>query len=214
MEWKQIAETALAIITALGGISAVSLAIVKWGSDIIADRLSKKYQFKLDKEIEIVRAEISRKQHVSVTFFDAEFSLYRDLCKTFSDLLQDIFTIIPVNQKDLPSNQFLMATDDINTCTKELFNHALHASTTAKDIFTANRPFLTKEIMEAFDGILNLTDQQLMRISERYNELLPGEFDKKASITDSDIETSKEIAKRWFAVCDSIRDYLKSLEIV
>lgn len=213
MDWSKIAEIAISVLSAAGGIGVISMAVIKWGSNVIADRLAKKYQLQIDKDMEKFKSEIARKQHVSVTYFDAEFSLFRDLCKSFSDMLQDIFTIIPVKKEDSLKSKFPMATDELNDSIKELFMHALQASTKSKDLLTANRPFLTKEIMQLFDGILDLSDRQLTRISERYNEQIPGEFAEKAQLTESDISISRELSERWFCVCDHIRDYLNTLEV-
>lgn len=52
MDWGKIAEITIACIAAVGGIGAVFVGVIKWSSDIIADRLSRKYQIQLDKEKE------------------------------------------------------------------------------------------------------------------------------------------------------------------
>ena len=48
-------------------------------ADLIADRLSKKYQLQLDKEIERFKTELNTKEYVSKTKFDAEFRMYQEL---------------------------------------------------------------------------------------------------------------------------------------
>lgn len=214
MDWSKIAEIALSALTAAGGIGVISLAVIKWGSNIIADKLSKKYQFKIDKEIEKYKATISQKQHVSVTHFDFEFSLYKDLCKTLSDMLQDIFTIIPVCEEEQIINKIPMSDEALHKSNYEMFCHAVQVSAKAKDTLSANRPFLPKDIMDQIDDILALAGKQLIRFSERYNDQVPGQLEEKVVLSESDFANSRQLADKWFAVCDSIRNYLKTLEIV
>lgn len=84
MDWAKIAEFAFSCIVAVGGIGAVFTGVVKWSSDIIADRLSRKYQIQLEKEKEKYKTELSRKEYISKTRFEAEFSMYKELSeKTF-----------------------------------------------------------------------------------------------------------------------------------
>ena len=79
MDWAKIAEFAFSCIVAVGGIGAVFTGVVKWSSDIIADRLSRKYQIQLEKEKEKYKTELSRKEYISKTRFEAEFSMYKEL---------------------------------------------------------------------------------------------------------------------------------------
>ncbi len=214
MDWKTIAEIAITFSAAVGGGGAVFIGIVKWASNIIADRLSKKYEMQMTKEIEQYKAEVGKKQHVSIATFDAEFAIYRDLCKAFSEFLQDLFTLIPISEKSLPDRQIPMNPDEYASTSKEIFFHALSASAKSKDLLTANKPFIPKEIVNSFYIILDLTDQQLIRFSERYNKLVPGEPQEKMTLSNDDFAVSQKIWEQWNAISDSIRDYLRSLEIV
>lgn len=79
MEWSQIAELLLACLTGVGGVGIVFVGITKWTTDIIAERLSKKYQLQLNKEIEKYKTELNKKEYVSKARFDAEFQMYQNL---------------------------------------------------------------------------------------------------------------------------------------
>jgi len=79
MNWAKIAEIALTCIASVGGIGAIIVWVIKYVSDTIADRLSKKYQLQLDKEKEKYKTELSKKEYVSKTRFDTEFRVYQEL---------------------------------------------------------------------------------------------------------------------------------------
>lgn len=53
-----IGEVVLGIIASIGGIGAVFSAVVKFSVDIIADRLSERYEFKLEKELEKYKSQL------------------------------------------------------------------------------------------------------------------------------------------------------------
>ena len=52
MTWTDICSIVLWVIGGLGGIGAVFTAVIKFSSNIIAERLAKKYEIKLQKEME------------------------------------------------------------------------------------------------------------------------------------------------------------------
>ena len=95
MTWTDICSIVLWVIGGLGGIGAVFTAVIKFSSNIIAERLAKKYEIKLQKEMEKYKIELSKKDYVSKTRFDAEFKIYRDLSKTFCTAFKDISVLIP-----------------------------------------------------------------------------------------------------------------------
>lgn len=53
---EQIWQTVLAIIGSVGGAGAIIVAVVKFASNIIAERLSQKYETKISKELESYKA--------------------------------------------------------------------------------------------------------------------------------------------------------------
>lgn len=73
----------IASIISAGGIGGIVVAVIKFSSSIIADRLSKKYESKLETALEKQKAELSKKEYVSKTRFDTEFSIYRELTSVF-----------------------------------------------------------------------------------------------------------------------------------
>lgn len=81
-------EIVLAVVAGLGGIGVVFGAVIYFTSNFIAERLQKKYELKLNEKFEKYKADIDNKTYISKTKFDAEFSLYRSLSKSFFDMVK------------------------------------------------------------------------------------------------------------------------------
>lgn len=79
----KILKIVLAVLASFGGISGIFFLVVKKSSEIIAERLKKKYDLKLNEELERYKANIDNKIYISKTKFDAEFDIYRRLSKVF-----------------------------------------------------------------------------------------------------------------------------------
>lgn len=90
-----IGEVVLGIIASIGGIGIVFSAVVKFSVDIIADRLSERYEFKLEKELEKYKSQLESENHISKEMFDKEFHVYQLLtevyCKSYA-LIQQVHT--------------------------------------------------------------------------------------------------------------------------
>lgn len=69
----------VASIISAGGIGGIVIAVIKFLSNYIADNLAKKYENKLERALEKYKSELSKKEYVSKTRFDAEFSIYKEL---------------------------------------------------------------------------------------------------------------------------------------
>ena len=84
MSWEDICKIILAALASVGGVAGLIVLAVKFASNIIADRLSQKYEIKLQKDLEEFKSNLSKKEYVSKTKFDKEFSLNRELSSAFA----------------------------------------------------------------------------------------------------------------------------------
>ena len=73
MDWNTILETSAAVIVSFGGAGAIIAGVTKFAADKIADKLEKKYELKLSKELESFKSKLENRSYVSKTRFDAEF---------------------------------------------------------------------------------------------------------------------------------------------
>lgn len=82
------------IIRFIGDVAIVSV-FVKFCSDIIAKKLSQKYQLALDKELAEFKNNLDKKNYVSKVRFDKEFEIYQELSERRLEL---VFTVSNFNQ--------------------------------------------------------------------------------------------------------------------
>ena len=87
--------TVAAIITSFGGAGAIIYLAVRFSSDIIADRLSKKYQHLLDEKLEAHKSVLDKKNYISKVRFDTEFSIYRSLSGKLLEMCYETSMILP-----------------------------------------------------------------------------------------------------------------------
>lgn len=80
---SEIWQTVLAIIGSIGGAAVIIGAVIKFASDKIAERLSAKYQLKLNKELEGYKSKLDNGNYISRAMFEKEFSIYQDLIEKF-----------------------------------------------------------------------------------------------------------------------------------
>ena len=90
MTVEQIGTIVAACIVSAGGISGIIIAAIKFSSNFIADRLAKKYDLKLSKEMELYKNQIESKKSISKAMFDKEYEIYLTFNTEFSKLYNDI----------------------------------------------------------------------------------------------------------------------------
>ena len=73
-----------------GGIGGIIIAVIKFSSNFIAEQLTKKYDLKLNKEMELYRNNIESKRSISKVLFDKEYDIYLTFNTDFSKLYNDI----------------------------------------------------------------------------------------------------------------------------
>ncbi len=84
MDIAFISKIVFGIITSVGGIGAVIVGAVHFSSNIIAEKLSQKYQLEMDKQLEEYKAKLNNGNHISRALFDKELETYQSLFGAFS----------------------------------------------------------------------------------------------------------------------------------
>ncbi|MCL1875904.1 MAG: hypothetical protein FWF87_06560 [Synergistaceae bacterium] len=79
MTWGDICKIASLVFASSGGIGVVFVCFVKLAGNTIAERLQKKYELKLNKELEKYIATLDKKNYISKARFDKEFIIYQEL---------------------------------------------------------------------------------------------------------------------------------------
>lgn len=185
-----------------GGFS-LTVSIVNAVFLIIQGRKQHKYNEQLEKFKHIYE----KKNYVSKVRFDAEFAIYRELSQTFSEAVEAVHGIIPDGEAYYPEDE-----EERKNYEKHLFVKFAKAYQSAQSTLYANAPFISKDIYEKFNEILDLIRTQ----SEVYNEanFHTTVSDADGEITEDDTNRTAKIDEKFSVLMDEIRDYLANLEIL
>lgn len=152
---EQIWQIVLAIIASIGGAGIIILGVVKFTSDMIAERLSKRYEIKLNKELEAFKAGINQKTYISRARFDTEFQIYRELSESVLSMVECTYWLFPSGFDHLPSDK-----EEEKKIYIERYNKARDAISLAQKSIRANAPFIPSDFYARFEELSNLCSQQ------------------------------------------------------
>lgn len=206
MRWEDIWKIVATVITSVGGIGAVTVFIVKMCSNIIADKLSKKYELKLNKELEKYKARIENKTYMCKTKFDAEFSMYRELSQAFAILVKECYQLFPKFTKD--------ARDDYQKY-KSIHDKCVDAIIIAQDKLNSCAPFISYNIFQGYNNLEELCKYQLSDFQDfrlrpdakNYREDCHDEFREAYKRT-------REIHDKYQSVSTDLRTYIDSIDVI
>lgn len=206
MDFSQVASIATACIVSAGGVGGVAMAVVKFTSNIIADKISAKYENKLEQALEKYKTELSKKEYVSQVRFDAEFEIYRTLSKEFSTAVKNISLMIPDGIAHSPADE-----EKRTEYENKIYVDANNAVVVAQDVLYANGAFISEELYNKYNEILTLCRQQLNAFQRRYNVFSQK---KKESYTDKEYERTTTIKEKWLDLNNCVREYISKLEVI
>lgn len=209
MDFSQIASIATACIVSAGGVGGVAMAVVKFTSNIIVDKISAKYENKLEQALEKYKTELSKKEYVSQVRFDAEFEIYRTLSKEFSTAVKNISLMIPDGIAYSPADE-----EKRTEYENKIYVNANNAVVVAQDVLYANGAFISEELYNKYNEILTLCGQQLNAFQRRYNVLYFASQEKKESYTDKEYERTTTIKEKWLELNNCVREYISKLEVI
>lgn len=209
MSWEQVGQIAVAAIISAGGIGGIIIGVVKFSANQIAERMSKKFEASLNKELEKYKTELSKKEYVSKTRFDTEFSLYRELSKAFAEMIKGINLLIPSGLTLVPADQAERAEAD-----KRHYQAAVPVVVKAQDTLFANIPFISEDIYSKYEELLRLGMLQLSEYEDRFNigDLRPQK--EKESFSREAYSRTREMNEKWKTLNSLIRTYVASLDVL
>lgn len=205
----QLWQTVFAIIGSVGGAGVIIAASVKFSADFIANKLSQKYELKLNKELEEHKASLDKKTYISRSRFDMEFSIYGKLSEVFLSMEQAVYWLFPEGIDYLPIDE-----DERQKIYIERYKKANETITEATKVLGTNAPFIPADIFKAFDEIRRLCTRQY----NMYNWCGPlssrHEYSEAALKQENDCwERTREIADKENQLIDRLREYLEKLEV-
>lgn len=185
------------------------MVIVRFSSEFIAKRLEEMYSLKLNKELEKYKSNLDNKIYISKTKFDTEFSIYRELSKTFFNLVLNIGTMIPSGITFVPADEETRKKYD-----DECYSNARKIVIEAQDALFSNTPFIPDKLFVDYEEILKLCRRQLSAYEKRWNLLYVASKEVKESFSDEDYSRTDDIQKKLNELNINIREYLSRLDVL
>lgn len=209
MNLSTILSIAGAIIVSVGGAGVIICTVVKFCADMIANRLEARYEQRLSKELEAYKSNLESKTYISNARFDAEFSLYRDLSKAFLLMIKGVDLIISSGVSRTPADP--EERRELN------FNHyaeANNALVNAQDILFENAAFISEEIYNAYDELLQIGRQQVsvFETSLEYADK-PSPLYDEFRVQHTDHQTTRDLIQKFHALNTQIRKHLSTLSV-
>lgn len=206
LDWDVLWKITLAVLASIGGISGLILMVIKFSSNIIADRLSKKYAMKLSKEMEAYKANIENKVYISKAKFDTEFQLYRELTAAFTKMVKECSQLFPKSTKDTRNDYEKY---------KNEHDKAVDSIIIAQDELYASAPFISEDLYNQFTEIQILCKNQLNDFQDF--RLRPDAEDYRNECKEAYKETYKrthKIDKKFNELISTVRKYMSSLDVM
>lgn len=210
MTWDDVWKIILAALTIVGGISGLILFVIKFSSNIIAKQLSKKYDLKLSMELEKYKSGLDNKIYFSKTKFDTEFNIYRELSKTFFQMVKNKSIMIPSGYSQVSADETARKEYE-----KRVHSNALSSVVLAQDItLNGSAPFIPDSFLKKYSEILKLSQMQLNVFEQRWNILYLAPQAEKGKIDIEDYKRTGEINQKLNESNNSIREYLSRLDVL
>ena len=199
----------LQIITGIGGIGIVFTAVISFSSNIIADKLQKRYQLKLNEELEKYKAGLTNKIYISKTKFDAEFSIYRNLSLAFSQCIKAFNVLIPSGLTSVPADK-----EARKKLEESNYKEARKEYVIAQDELSKSIPFIPKEFCDDYKELLKLCSFQLSDFEQRWNVLYLVPQEEKETLRLDSYKRTDEINQKFDDLNQKIRNYLAKLDVL
>lgn len=191
-----ILKIAIAVVISAGGISGIILAVIQFSSNIIADKLSKKYELKLNKELEKYKTHLDSKIYITKVKFDKEFELYQQLSRNFFLMIEKLCTLYPLLGSRYEDDSLQIVSNRI------IFKEAQVATIEAQKSINSYAAFITKEFYDNYNEILK----------ECKGLLCSYKPDEQPN--DANFQTIEKIRKMFEKLNEDLRDYLSKLEVI
>ena len=202
MNFDAIWKIALAVVGAAGGYGALVLLGIKFSANLIADRLEKKYELKLSKELEKYKSKLENKTYITKTRFDTEFKIYRELSKSFLTMNTCIKSMINV---EVVYKSFDEITRGIKQ--SEEVNNVENAIEDAQNCLYQNTPFIPEVFVTKYEDLLKMADKLYCDFVDKWTK-------HNLNINIKEIQKGVEIESKLMDLNTDIRNYLSTLDVL
>lgn len=205
-----VGEIVVGVITAFGGCATIIGGVIHYLSEIIADRLSRKYELKLSKELEKYKSMLDNKVYISKAKFDIELEIYRNLSSSFYNMVRATTRMIPGS-----NDVFLVDEELVPKQPAELYEIAKQTIIDAQNILRSNIPFIPDDIYQKYNSLL----KECMMVLEDYaipilDSLLENKDATKQQRSDGILTRCNKIRTMFDEINQMTRTYLSKLDIL
>lgn len=208
MNTQEIWSIAGAIITSVGGAGVIICAVSGFVSARLANAIDKKYEQRLNKELERYKLSLEERRHITKTQFDKEFEIYHLLSKSYFSMIVMLssFTQNSLELKELPKENREMKVDE--------FMRMGESVAIAQNTLYENAAFIPRNLFSQYDSIYEKAIKLFWAYESRLKDFAFDRCTIDDLVTDDDKKTMEEIDKEYFALNSQLRDYLNTLAII
>lgn len=209
MSWVIAFRIIAAAIISAGGIGVIFVGVIKFSADKISERLCAKYQIKLNKELEHYKSDLSKKEYVSKTRFDAEFQTYRELSRSFYDMVINLNTLTVAIYNFVPSTDM-----DYEKRREYCWKRTIDCLDTAQSTLGQNSPFISEELYEKYSEITALTRTQIENFYDHFSKVSSLTKDDIKRLQEKDEVFTSNIEAKYEKLLSDVRNYISTLEVL
>lgn len=206
---KLVLEICASIIASLGGATVIILAIVKLTSNVIAEKLEKKYQLKLDKELENHKSNLENKVYLTKTTFDLQIKTFQDLQLSYWSVVEQSNALITPGLCTKLEDKTEQEKIDNETYRKLESNIQ-----SAQAILFSSSGFIPEDFYNLYLEIQKMGVKQCHAFSKRWNKSYFGTEEQKKSFSDEDYKRSTEMSDKLNEINIRLRVYISNLIII
>ena len=213
MVLAQIGAIAAACVVSAGGIGAIAIAIIKYSSNFIADRLSSIYAYKLERTLERYKTELSKKEFVSKTRFDTEFRMYQELSG------KNLSMVYCAGESVIITRGAPYSSKEVDQFIEKYCSQLNDAEITNKRY----APFIAKEIYEKYLS-LEKKASEIFRLLKSWKQYQTEDgfsvtinkaiYYNQAEITQAISDKQKILSDDSDALLHDLREYLSKLDVL
>ncbi len=209
MGWNDVWKIVLTLLSSVGGIGVIICFLVKFSSNIIADQLSKKYELKINKDFEEYKNQLEKKNYISKSRFDKEFTIYQELSEKVLDMTFANNVLFPIVDRVPPSEEERMKFFN------ERYTKAVQAYNEANRSIKANAPFISEDIYNLFS---ELRDDCCKQIDDYAVFVLEPDYKENRTEMREDYkkcwERTNTISNKRDKIISELRKYLSTIDVL
>lgn len=218
MNWDTAFKTIAALIVSVGGAGAIIAFIAKYAADHIAERMLRKYDAKLNKELEQYKHELEletekyrrkseRLTYVTKKQFETEFSAYQALFDNLFDFVKRTTELFPTFDQ-LPADK-----EEKKELYIERYKEYCAAFNKFSEVLEKNAPFIPEEEYEMFVSLRTHAHE----LGCMYPEIRiiddPAFREDHSKIAQENYKKTREFNEEIIAAKKKIREYLSTLRV-